>query len=79
MLCYHMCWKTRPNPTKPMDGPNPCPSLPQPLCRTRMPIHSSGGRQHVASPRLIAAAAASTRGIRKLPTVLGRRAVSLQK
>jgi len=28
---HHMCWKMRPNPTKPMDGPNPCPSLG--LCR----------------------------------------------
>ena len=40
-------------------------------------------RQHVAWPRLIAAAAATaaftfTGGIRKLPTVFGRRAVSLQ-
>jgi len=24
---HHMCWKMRPNPTQPMDGPNPCPSL----------------------------------------------------
>ena len=47
---------------------------------TRKPIHSSAGRPHVAWPRLIAAAAAaaSTRRIRKLPTVFGRRAVSLQ-
>jgi len=22
-----MCWNMRPNPTQPMDGPNPCPSL----------------------------------------------------
>ena len=28
---HHMCWKMRPNPTQPMDGPNPCPSLMSPL------------------------------------------------
>ena len=26
-LTHHMCWKMRPNPTQPMDGPTPCPSL----------------------------------------------------
>ena len=27
---HHMCWKMRPNPTQPMDGTNPCPSLRRP-------------------------------------------------
>jgi len=28
---HHMCWKMRPNPTQPMDGPNSCPSLSFPI------------------------------------------------
>ena len=44
---------------------------------TCTPIHSSAGATRW--PRLIAASAAFTWGIWKLPTVLGRLAVSLQK
>ena len=60
----------------------PCRLKHHSCCRCTY-IHSSGGRPHVAWPRLIAAATAAastaTRVIRKLqPTELGRRAVSLQ-
>ena len=47
---------------------------------THTPIYSSGGQLHVAWPWLIATAAAAftfMQRIRKLPTVLGRRAISL--
>jgi len=33
---HHMCWKMRPNPTQPVDGPNPCPSLYSPYLLTSL-------------------------------------------
>jgi len=41
---HHMCWKMRPNPTQPMDRPNPCLSLPvhTPVCQSRWTFSHSG-------------------------------------